>query len=63
MAAVETFHWIAGQSLLISDAETKRFIDDQRDYFLTIRSEDERLRCPEVLISQISHLKKRRRSA
>lgn len=60
MAALETFEWIVEQALLHPDAETKKLVNFQRNYLLTIRSEDERQRYLEVLVNQIRDLKKKR---
>jgi hypothetical protein len=60
MAALETFEWIVEQSLSNLDAETRKLINSQRLYLLTIRSEDERQRYLEVLVKQIRDLKKKR---
>ncbi|MCX6142156.1 MAG: hypothetical protein NTZ35_02950 [Ignavibacteriales bacterium] len=63
MAALETFEWIVKQFVSNWDAESKRFIDLQRDYLLTIRNENERLRYLEVLVNQIRDVKKKKTSA
>ena len=60
MAALETFEWIVEQFLSNSDAETRKLVNSQRDYLLTIRSEDERQRYLEVLVNQIRDLKKKK---
>jgi hypothetical protein len=60
MAALETFEWIVGQSLSSPDAETRKLVNSQRNYLLTIRSEDERQKYLEVFVHQIRDMKKRR---
>jgi hypothetical protein len=59
MAALETFGWIVKQFVSGLNVESKRFIDHHRDYLLTIRSEDERLRYLVELINQIRDMKKK----
>ena len=60
MAALETFEWIVAQSLLNPDSETRELVNSQRKYLLTMRSEDERQRYLEVLVSHMRDLKKKR---
>ena len=60
MAALETFEWIVEQYLSNPDAEARKLVNSQRNYLLTIRSEDERQRYLEVLVHQIRDLKKKK---
>ncbi len=60
MAALETFEWIVERFLSNSDAEKKELVSSQRNYLLTIRSEDERERYLEVLVTHIRDLNKKK---
>lgn len=60
MAALETFEWIVEQSWSNADDETRQLVNSQRNYLLTIRSEDERQRYLEVLVSHMRDSKKKR---
>jgi hypothetical protein len=62
MAAIDTFDWLVKQVWPKPDAEAKRFIDDQRDYILTIRNEDERIRFIEELMHYAREAKKKKAS-
>ena len=44
MAALDTFQWFISSGLSRPDEETKRLIEEQRDYLLSLRNEDERQR-------------------
>ena len=44
MAALDTFQWFIQTGIPVQDVETKRLIEDQRAYLLTLRNEDERQR-------------------
>jgi hypothetical protein len=59
MAAIDTFEWLVGQSWPNPDAEAQRFIREQRDYLLNIRTENERTRYVDGLIVQIREMKKK----
>lgn len=60
MAALETFEWIVEQSWSNADDETRQLVNSQRNYLLKIRSEDERQRYLEVLVSHMRDSKKKR---
>ena len=63
MSAVESFDWFVSLVIQNSNPEIRDYIKRQREYFLTLRSEDERLRFVEQLIAESKDIKKVRISA
>ena len=53
MAAIDTFDWFISTGLSKPDDETKRLIDEQRAYLLSLRNEDERQRSVDEWIREI----------
>ncbi|MBM4159757.1 MAG: hypothetical protein FJ217_01530 [Ignavibacteria bacterium] len=62
MSALDTFDWLVHQVWPNPDAETKRFINEQRDRLLKIRNENERVRFVEELMHHVRESKKRKTS-
>jgi hypothetical protein len=60
MATIDTFEWLVRQFWPNPDGEAKRFIADERDYLLKIRSEDERGRYLEDLVNHMREIKKKK---
>jgi len=63
MAARETFEWLIGQFWPNPDGRAKKFVHEQREYFLNIRNENERERFVQDLLIQLRELKKKKTSA
>jgi len=62
MSALDTFDWLVHQVWPKPDDEARRFISEQRDRFLKIRNENERLRFIEDLMHLVRDSKKRKTS-
>ena len=60
MAATETFDWLVQHVWPNPDEETRRFLFEQHDHFLNIRSENERLLFIEELTEQAREMKKQK---
>ena len=56
MATEDTFEWFAGTIAKDAPPEIRRFIEARRNYFFTLRSEDERHRFMEEFREQIRAL-------
>jgi hypothetical protein len=53
MPALETFDWFKRQIWPMIDDETRSFLNDQRQYLLNIRNEDERRRFTEEIMKAV----------
>ena len=53
MAAIDTFDWFVSTGLTRQDDETKKLIDEQRAYLLSLRNEDERQRSVDEWMKQM----------
>jgi len=53
MAAIEKFDWYVSTIVKNASPDKQRFIDDQREYLLTLRSEDERQRFIDNVIEDL----------
>ena len=53
MGASETFDWFVNSQLVRKTPELEKFIVEQRDYLLTLRSEDEAQRFVDWVIEEI----------
>ena len=53
MAAFDTFDWFVSIGLSRQDDETKKLIDEQRAYLLSLRNEDERQRSVDEWMKQM----------
>ncbi len=53
MAAIDTFDWFVERFYPAPDEETAGFIRGERQYILSIRNENERLRYIETLMQQV----------
>lgn len=62
MAAIDTFGWFIDKFYPTPDEETRRFLDGERIYMLSMRNEDERLRYIESLMHQVRDIQKSARS-
>ena len=60
MAAIETFDWFKHQVWDYLSEEARRGLDEQRDYLLTIRNENERRRFIEDLMKDVKRSVKRK---
>jgi hypothetical protein len=57
MSAIDTFNWTLQQEAPQPDESMKKFIDDKRDYLLSLRSEDERRRFVRELAVQLKQMR------
>ena len=53
MAAIDTFDWFADKFYRMPDETTKQFLEKERNYILSMRNENERLRYIETLMHQV----------
>jgi len=60
MAAIETFDWFKHQVWDHLSEEARRGLEEQRDYLLTIRNENERRRFIEDLVKDVKRSLKRK---
>lgn len=60
MAAITTFDWFKKQVWDQLSEEARRGLDEQRDYLLTIRNENERRRFIEDLMKDVKRSLKRK---
>jgi hypothetical protein len=62
MSAQDTFEWCVAAVVKRHNAATETFINEQREYLYTLRSEDERQRFVEGVIQQIRVMEKQGKS-
>jgi hypothetical protein len=53
MAAIDKFDWYVASMVKNASPDKQRFIHDQREYLLTLRSEDERQRFIDNVIEDL----------
>ncbi len=53
MAAIDTFVWFTEKFYPTPDEHTKQILREERNYILSIRNENERLRYIETLMHQV----------
>ncbi len=53
MAARDTFEWFVGAVTGRSDPKLQQYIREQREYLLTLRSEDERQRFVDSVLDEL----------
>ncbi len=52
MSAMETFQWLIEDVFKHPDEPARKMIEERRDYFFTLRSEDERQRFVDELVQE-----------